>query len=156
MRENGFRGLLLVKTVLQKVETVNGAPSPPNRVHPKMDTIIQAMVGLLCDQTSTFAEIALVHSDWIWTWRLQRDEEGLATFLEELAPLVADWAQIVGAVDATYARDWATNMQARAWLERPTLLAESREKIRVVRLDSNPGPATPLSPPRARLACVFS
>ena len=144
MRENGFRGLLLVKTVLRKIDTAGGAPFLPDgsRVSPKMDTIMQAMACLLCDKTSTFVEIALVHSNWIWSWRLQRDEQGLATFLEELAPLVADWAQIVSAVDETYARDPVTNLQARAFLERPTLLAESREKIRVVRLDWNPRACT--------------
>ena len=158
MRENGFRGLLLVKTVMQRIDSVHGAPclSSGKRVLPKMDTIMQAMVGLLCDKMSTFAEVALVHKDWIWSWCLQRDEAGLATFLEELAPLVADWARIVGNVDGTYARDPATNLQARLWLQRPTLLVESSRKIREVRRDSNSRPAAPLSPPCARLACVFS
>ena len=134
VRAGGLRGVLLVKTVLQTVVTSSGTgglhlPSG-GHVRPKRDTILQALLCLICDPTAQFVEIAMVHTDWVWVWRLQRDDWKLRHFFEELAPAIADWGRVIAAANNLTAADEHVKFQAEQDLRRPTLLAETHNKVR--------------------------
>lgn len=130
----GLRGVLLVKTVLQTVVTspfTGGLHLPTGgHVRPKRDTILQALLCLICDPAAQFVEIAMVHADWMWVWRLQRDDWKLRHFFEELAPAIADWGRVIAAANNLTAADEQVKFQAEQDLRRPTLLLETHHNVR--------------------------
>ena len=104
----GLRGALLVKTIFKQVgfSHMNG-PLADRLVHPTIDTWIQAILCLVCDPTISFVEIAMVNQDWLWTWRLERDSDGLEAFTRAIAPAAADWRQMQTAVEnPSIISDW--------------------------------------------------
>lgn len=98
-------GALIVRTVVRRLDVgiVTADMDTfeiPEHVEPVLDTWIQAMLCLLARQDFAFAEVSMVHEDWVFMWRLQRDNIRLRTFLEKLQPFVLDWGRIRSAVEA--------------------------------------------------------
>ena len=126
----GLRGALLVKTIFKQVEfSDKGGPRVDRLVHPTIDTWVQAILCLVCDHTISFVEIAMVNADWIWSWRLERDNAGLEAFKLAIAPAAADWRQMQSAVDDLHAHDETTRRMATREVKKP-LLREVAENVR--------------------------
>ena len=87
---DGSEGLLLISSFA-------GQPQIFNRMEditPKLDMMIQAIVGLLCHPTAQFVEIVLRHRDWLWVYRLRRNDDYLDIFLIRFAPLIFKFGRL--------------------------------------------------------------
>lgn len=126
----GLRGALLVKTIFKNVYfSENNGPRVDRLVHPTIDTWIQAILCLVCDSTISFVEIAMVNQDWIWTWRLERDDVRLEAFKLAISPAAADWRQMQSAVDDLHGHNETTRRLAAKEVKKPLLL-EVVENVR--------------------------